>query len=1083
MKTKFDLLRLLLLLVFFSVAVVKGHTGSTSLLKTSNKTDFLKVFEGRISKSIEGRVVDEDGEPLIGVNVLLKGTDKGTATDFDGYFTLDDVNTDDILIVSYVGYQTQEVIIGEAVEIEVVLISDSQLLDEVIVVGYGTQKKANLTGSVAVIDSRDLESRPVVNVSQALQGLAPGLNISQSGSLGGSLENRPSINIRGIGTIGEGSTASPLILIDGVEGDINALNPQDIESISVLKDAASSSIYGSRAPFGVILITTRGGKAGKASINLSSNFRFDQPVLIPEMMDSYSFAMYFNDAGINAGQSPFFTNERLDRIQEYQNGTLKTTLIPRQSDPSIWADGYLEGNDNVDWYKALFKDRSFSQNYSLDASGGNENIQYFISGNLLNQPGLMVFGKDQFDRYNTTARVDGRLTNWLSVQYRSRFSREEFQRPSYMNGTFYNDIARQGWPVLPLYDNNGQLYDSPSPALGLRDGGKAKMQNDNFLQQLNVIVEPLPDLKIFGSFAYTKSDDFYHWDLQQTFNYNIANEPYPAKTTSKAHEEALRSNYLSSNIYGEYMKTFLLNTFKIMAGIQYEQFENRFIMAEREGIIVPEISLLDGTSGTDYNGKTVPPLVSGKNNDWATEGYFGRLNYDFDDKYLLELNIRYDGSSRFRKESRWILSPSISAGWNISQENFFDSIRDRIDMLKLRGSYGILGNPNTDNWYPTYLTMPIGISNGNWLVNNARPNTASAPGLISSTLTWEKIKSWNIGVDIGAMDGKLSLNFDYFNRLTEDMIGPAPELPSILGTSVPRLNNTDLKTSGFELNMQWQDFLSQDFHYSVGLLLSDSKTRITRYPNPTNSIDRYIEGQLMGEIWGYSTIGIAKTDDEMRSYLESLGNGGQNALGSKWGAGDIMYKDVNGDGAVDEGARTLADHGDLKVIGNSTPRYSMGINLAMTWKRLDFRTFFQGVLKRDYFHTSPAFWGIIESGIWQSAGLVPHLDYFRGDEDHPLGLNLNSYYPRPLFDSGRNQWPQTRYLQDASYVRLKSLQIGYSISPKIGMNRVRIYLSGENVLTFSRTKNMFDPETIDGGENGNVYPLFKSYSIGFNINL
>lgn len=1064
-----------------------------------NKTTKIKMFIsvgmwiatlGLYSQNItvNGNIKDINKEPIIGATIVVQGNEShGTITDLDGNFTLQNVDPTDVLHITYVGMEDKVINVNGRTTLDIVMLEDVTTIDEVVVVGFATQKKVNLTGSVSVVNSEDLESRPVVNVSQALQGLAPGLNITQSGTLGGSLENRPSINIRGVGTIGEGSSASPLILIDGIEGDINSLNPQDIDNISVLKDAAASSIYGSRAPFGVILITTKQGKSGKTTISVNSNFRVNEPTLIPEMMDSYTFALYFNDAGINSGQTPFFTDERIARIKDYMDGKITTTIIPRSTDSSIWADGYMEGNDNVDWYKALYQSKTVSQNYSVDVSGGNESVKYYISGDYLNQPGFMKFGKDQYDRYNTNINLDAKLLEWLSINYISRFTREEFQRPSYMNNTFYNDIVRQGWPMLPLYDNNGQLYDSPSPALSLRDGGKSKRQTDRLIQQISLTATPMENWTIFGNFAYSKTDYFYHWELQKTYNYNINNEPYPAKTVSKVNEEAFRENYFNLNLYSQYLKSVGKNNFTFMAGIQLEETGNRFLMGEREGIIVPNIPLLDATSGTDYNGKTVPPKVSGRNNDWSTIGYFGRLNYNFEERYLLEFNLRYDGSSRFRKERRWVLSPSLSAGWNISRESFWSNIEEYINMFKVRGSYGELGNQNTDNWYPTYLIMPIGISNGTWLVNGASPNTSSAPGIISTSLTWEKIRNWNFGLDLAFLNNRLGITFDYFNRFTDDMIGPAPEMPVILGTSVPRTNNTNLKTFGSELNISWRDRVNNSLSYNVNLLLADSRTKITKYPNPTNSLDRYREGQLMGEIWGYETIGIAKTDEEMEEHLATLPEGGQNALGSNWEAGDIMFKDLNGDGLIDDGSRTIDDHGDLKIIGNSTPRYSFGLDLGLNWKGFDTRVFFQGILKKDVFSMTPAFWGV-RDGIWNSTGLKPHIDYFRDDETHPLGLNTDSYYPRPLFASGKNQWIQSRYLQDASYIRLKNIQIGYTLSTENrnilkGIDKMRVFISGENLFTLTRVGKMFDPETIDGGVYGNVYPLYKTYSVGINITL
>jgi TonB-linked SusC/RagA family outer membrane protein len=1036
--------------------------------------------------TVRGSVKDTKGEPLIGVTVRLKGTTIGMITDINGNFVLSNVPADATLEISYVGMKSQSIPINGRTSIDVVLEEETAELEEVVVVGYGTQKKINLTGAVSSVNSETLENRPVVNAAQALQGLAPGLNITQTGTLGGSLENRPTINIRGVGTIGQGSSGTPLILIDGAEGDINSLNPQDIESVSVLKDAAASSIYGSRAPFGVVLITTKQGKEGKPIINVNSNLRIGGPILVPEMMDSYTFALYFNDAGINAGQTPFFTAERLQRIKDFMDGKIATTIIPNPTNPHYWADGYMEGNDNVDYYKALFSSQVLSQEYSVNASGGRENFSYYLSGNYLDQPGLMKFGSDGYTRYNTTLKVSSKILNWLSLVYTNRFSREDYKRPSYMNDSFYSDLVRQGWPMLPLYDNNGHLYDCPSPPLKLRDGGKAKKQTDALVQQINLTIEPIKDWKILGDLTYRKVDEFYHWDLQKTYNYDVLNNPIPARTQSLVHEDANRSNYFNSNIYTEFSKTLKKHYFKILIGMQAESMEYRNVLAERQGIIAPQKPVLDVTSGNDYFGKVGPPMVSGRYSDWSTLGYFGRINYNFSERYLFEANLRYDGSSRFRSDKRWVYSPSISGGWNISRENFWDPIQKYINILKIRGSYGVLSNQNTQDWYPTYVIMPLGISNGDWLVNGSRPNTASAAGLISSTLTWESVNTWDLGFDISFLNNRLSGTFDYFKRSTDDMVGPAPELPVILGTAVPRTNNTNLETYGFDLSITWKESLKNGLSYNIGFLLSDAQTKITKYPNPTRSLDQYRKGQLMGEIWGYETIGIAKTQEEMDAHLNSLPNGGQNALGANWKAGDIMYNDLNNDGKINDGARTADDHGDLKMIGNSTPRYPFGLDIGANFKGFDFRAFFQGILKRNYFSSTEAFWGI-RNGIWWSTGLEPHIDYYRDDPDHPLGKNLNSYYPRPIMGDNKNQYVQTKYLQDASYLRLKNLQVGYTLpstlSSKIGITKIRAYFSGENICAFTNVAKMFDPETIDGGLAGNVYPLFKTYSVGINITL
>ncbi|WP_197739888.1 SusC/RagA family TonB-linked outer membrane protein [Pedobacter sp. BS3] len=618
-----------------------------------------------------------------------------------------------------------------------------------------------------------------------------------------------------------------------------------------------------------------------------------------------------------------------------------------------------------------------------------------------------------------------------------------------------------------------------------RDGGRGNRQTDGISQQLKLTVEPVKGWKLMGDVNYSITDIFYHWDLQRTYNHDVNGNPYPASTASEVHEEGSRDNYLNANLYTEYARSLRNHNFKVLLGMQSELMKTHYMMAERQGVIVPSLTVIDVTSGNDPNGKAVPPSVAGSNQHWSTAGYFGRINYNYKERYLVEGNLRYDGSSRFRREKRWIYSSSASAGWNIDKESFWEPLQKYVNTFKIRGSYGELSNQNTNNWYPTYSTMPTGTANGSWLVNGAKPNTASAPGLVTSDLSWEQARTWNIGVDASFLRGRLIATFERFTRYTDNMTGPAPELPIILGTPVPKANNTSLKTSGFELDVAWQDRLHNGLGYNVRFLLSDSKTEITKYPNPTGSLSTYLAGHMMNEIWGYQTIGIAKTQAEMDAHLASLPNGGQNALGSNWKAGDLMYVDVNGDGKINAGANTITDHGDLVLIGNSTPRYLASLDLGANYKGFDFRAFFQGVLKRDYFNNSFYFWGA-STTIYSSAGLKEHADYFRDDPNHPLGQNLDAYYPRPLL-SAKNQLVQTKYLQDASYIRLKNLQVGYtipqSITKKLGVNKFRAYVSGENVWTISNIATMFDPETIDGGWNGSVYPLSKVYSFGVSITL
>lgn len=1023
---------------------------------------------------------------LIGVSVRVAGSSQGTMTDVNGAFQLR-TEPNATLNFTYTGYDPKTISLsalkpqanGEYV-ITVSMVAKDNSLNEVVVVGFGKQKKVNLTAAVSTIDAKDLADRPVQNVTQALQGLAPGLNISQNN---GSLESRPSVNIRGVGSISSASSASPLVLVDGMEGSINLLNPQDVESISILKDAAASSIYGSRAAFGVILVTTKKGKAGRVNVNYNNNFRSTRPVLMPKMMDSYTFAMYFNAAGTNGGSAPHFGAAQLQRIQDYQNGTLKASVIPNPSNTNFWGEGYAYGNDNIDWYDVMYRKQAFSQEHNFSINGGNEKTTYYLSGNLLDQGGMMALNQDMYNRYSLTAKISSKLNSWAEFNYTNRFLREGYQRPANLTTTFYQDLGRQGWPTLPLYDPNGYLFSSPSPALGMRDGGVDNNRTETIYQQFQLVLEPIKSWKTIVDLNYRTRNDFRHWDSQMLYNYDVKGNPYLYKNTSNVYEYGYKENYYNINAYSEYTKSLNKHNFKGMVGFQMESSRYRDLSVQRNGIIEASLPTINTTSGTDINGVIVAPSVSGQYQNWATAGLFGRLNYDYDGKYLIEGNLRYDASSRFRAENRWAWFPSVSAGWNIAREEFFKGFANTVNTLKLRASYGTLGNQNTNVWYPTYITMPLGTATGSWLLNNARPNTASAPNPVSTSLTWETVKSYNLGLDWALFNSRLTGSFDIYERKTLNMLGPAIELPATFGITIPPTNNTDLKTKGFDMEIAWNDRLKNGLRYGVKFILSDNQTTVTRYPNATNSLNTYREGQKLNEIWGYTTVGIAKTQEEMNAHLARSSNG-QTLFGSQWAAGDIMYADYNGDGKIDWGNWTQGNSGDAHIIGNSTPRFNFGFDVNAAWKNFDVRAFFQGVMKRDYWQGSSFFWGAV-SDKWWSMGLVQHQDYFRASPTDPMGQNLNSYYPRPIFGSGKNQQIQTAYLQNAAYIRLKNLQIGYTLPAgvlqKLHIQKLRLVATGENLWTGTSMAKMFDPETVDGGSGGSVYPLSRVLSLGLSV--
>ena len=1032
------------------------------------------------AKRVKGTITDASGIPIIGANVMVKGTTNGTITDLDGNFSLE-VSEGDLLEISYIGYLTQTQRVGKESTLAITMAEDSKQLEEVVVVGFGTQKKVNLTGAVSMVDSETFEDRPVQNVAMMLQGVMPGLNITKTD---GTMDAAPTINIRGTTTIGEGSDGSPLILIDGMEGDMNMLNPQDIESVSVLKDAAASSIYGSRAPFGVILITTKKGKEGRFTVNYNNSLRWNTPVKRPHTVDSYRFATYFNDAAINAKATGKFTPERMQRIRDYMDGKITTVNIPDPNNPTVWADGYDYANANVDWWDVLFNKWTFSQEHTASMMGGTDKIQAYASINFLDAGGMMKLSEDTYKRYATNLKLSAQLSKMISVNYGVRYSRSDYDRPARMGNI--GALGYQTWPVLPVYDDNGYFFSSPSPALGIAEGGRDKTSYNIMTQQLSVIVNPFEGLVINGDINYSFTSQHNHWDTQKTYNHNVAGDPIPNADNTEVREYSKTYSYMNPNLYATYSHEFENgHDFKVMLGFQSEQYWDNAFSALRNGIMVPGMDVIDITNGTDGSGKITSPTVSGARNKWAVFGFFGRLNYNWKGRYLLEVNLRYDGTSRFREDQRWKWFPSFSAGWNIAQEDFWSDWTDYVNVLKLRASYGTLGNQNTSSWYPTYLTMPVGTASGGWLINGVKPNTADGPGIISSTMTWETIKSLDFGFDISALQNRLNVNFGWYRRQTLDMIGPAPELPGILGTAVPKTNNTDLETKGIELTIGWKDQLPNGLAYQVAFNLSDDRTKITNYPNDTYDLNKYYTGQTIGEIWGYETIGIAKTQEEMDNHLASLPNGGQNSLGSQWEAGDIMYKDLNGDGTINNGAYTKDDHGDLKVIGNNTPRFRFGLSLGAQWKNFDIYAFYQGTMKRDYWEGSYNFWGYGD-WIWRSVAFEEHMDYFRNDPDHLLGENLDAYYPRPVDGTDKNHQTQTRYLQNAAYIRLKNLSVGYTlpshIMSRIGISKFRVFLSGENLWTGTQLSSIFDPEQLGGGTGSIGYPLSKTISAGVNVN-
>ena len=1057
---------------------------STSLLHANitYKANAAVVQQQSVCK---GTVVDSNGEPVVGASVFAvsNGHKKGSVTDLDGNFEIDGIASGSSLTISYVGYKTQQVT-WNGKDLKVTLQESSEMLDNVVIVGYGTQKKVNLTGAVSVVSSKTLDSRPVTSVAQALQGEVPGLNFSV-GNAGGSLKSRMGLNIRGIGTIGEGSNAAPLVLIDGSEGDLYSISPNDIESISVLKDASSSAIYGSRAAFGVILVTTKSGKEGRTNVSYNGNVRFSTATQIPEMPNSYDFARYWNDAAANSGGNAPFSQDMLNKIKNHIDGTPApgeevTTTWQGTAANEPWSM-YNGSWDNTNWFKEMYKSAVPSTEHNISVSGGGNKVNYYISGAILSQRGLIRHGKDKLKRYNFSSKVTANLTDWATVTYNTKWIREDYSRPSYMTGLFFHNIARR-WPTNPVYDPNGH-YVHGNEVLQMENGGIDATQEDKLFQQLALEFRPIKGWKIRLEGNYNTTNYHNHWDVLPIYYYDPDQHPIAAAWSgdyaagkSNVGEAMSKNNYYNGRFFTEYNMT--LNDkheFKFLAGLDMESNIYTNLSASQADLVTPLVPTLNNATN-----KVVGRGFS--NTHWSTMGMFGRINYAYDSRYLAEFSIRRDGSSRFIGDKTWGTFPSFALGWNIANEQFFKPLNKTVNTLKLRLTYGSLGNTNTDQLYPWFLRQPISSNSSAWLVNGERVNTSGVPGLVSPFLTWERVQSWNIGLDFGLFNNKLQGTFDYFVRTTKNMVGPAPVKPSILGATQPKENNSDMRSNGWDLEVRWRDRVGQ-LNYGIKVVLSDDYQTITNFYNPNRLLSQWCAGKRMGDIYGYKVEGIAQTDQQMNEWLAN----NKPSWGSDWAAGDVMYKDLNGDKKVNSGKSTYDDMGDLTKIGNSLPRYRFGITLDANWKGFDFLIFMQGVGKRDFWDASPYSVGA-NTGLWQSAAFKDHLDYWRPATDTNFGPNTNAYYPRPLFGQGsKNFQTSDRYLQNAAYMRIKNIQLGYTlpaaIASKIGASRVRLYFSAENLVTFTKMNKIFDPEATGGDWGpGKLYPLQRTISFGLNLN-
>lgn len=1025
-------------------------------------------------KTINGTITDEGGVPLPGVNITIKGTTDGTTTNFDGEYSIDAIEGQSLLF-SIVGFEDQTLTIGSSNTMNVTM-KEGTMLDEVLVVGYGTQKKINATGAVATIDSKILEDRPMTRLSQGLQGAVANLNIMTEYG-GGAPNATQSFNIRGY--TGLGTSGGPLIVIDGVQGgDINAINPNDIENISVIKDAAAAAVYGSSAPYGVILITTKRGKEGRLQVTYNNTTTLKTPIGMPKMMNSLDHALLYNEASQNAGGANIFDSETMDRIRQYMAGTLTT-----ETRPSDGADEWLywgKANANNDWYKLFYKDVQVVQQHNLSVSGGSEKSKYYMGIGYNENPGMLRYGNDVYRRYNIRSNLSSKVNDWLEVGLRTSYSKESFNRPwaggNRTGGNWMHQLARK-WPSIPLYtpetEHAEKNYAEVSDAGFMEEGGRHIEDWDKPTITGEIVLTPLKGLE--ATFNYTYEADINNQsDHIKTVYYPLPSgklSPIDWTYPNEFSRSATFNKHKILNAFITYENNLNLHNFKILGGYVMEERDNTSFSGGNKNLYTDNVPSISTTHGKS-------PYISDSRTQLASEGVFGRFNYNFDEKYLLELTGRYDGTSRFLSDSRWKFYPGISAGWNMDREIFWEKagIKDYVNAFKIRGSYGSLGDQSSiGSWYPFYPTLGTASpTNGNWYFDGGREARTSSPGLANPDITWVTTNTLDFGVDLAAFKNRLDVTFDWYRRDARDYLGPARDYPAVLGTNPPQENAAAIETKGFDMTITWRGKIGEA-NYSVRGNLSNYKGYVTRFPNDAKLISNWYSGEQMGAIYGYTTVGYFQSDADVANAPD------QSKIYSSWGPGDIQYADTNGDGKIDWGSNTVDDMGDLKIIGNTTPQYQFGVFGNVDWKNFDASIFVQGVGKRDYFPNSGLnyFWGIT-GNQWQSSGFSTHMD--RWTPSNPDG-----YFPKFYMsgENSKNLQTQTKYLQNGAYVRLKTIELGYTLPQhllsKAGVQKLRFFAMVENVATITPLKkhSTLDPEIFFSDMK--IYPLQRGYSFGLNV--
>ncbi|KAA0994249.1 TonB-dependent receptor [Dyadobacter sp. UC 10] len=1002
--------------------------------------------------SVSGKITDDTGSPLPGVSILIKGTSKGATTNSDGSYNVEVVSGDAVLVISFVGYVSQEIQVGTRSVIDVQLVVDDKALEEVVVVGYGVQKKANLTGAVSTIDSKAIENRPSSNLSTGLQGVTPGLIITrQTGQPG-----RENIAIQIRGATSANGNVNPLVLLDGVSVPISTMqtmNPNDVESISVLKDAAAAAIYGAQAAGGVILITTKKGKSGKVTFDYTGQQGIDWSTNVPDRMSLLDEALFSNQARINSGSSPEYTDEEIQRIRDG---------VPYVVNPAD-TSSYLYYNQKPIADELLRKITSMST-HNITARGGTDKLNFLISGGYYNKQGVFKVGPDSYDRYNARINLGAELTKHLTLDSRLSYT-HEYTNSSYAEanggGLIYQVYRFR--TRNPAFTPEGRYNTSNSTYAQLAEGGynhyKRNFFDGVFTLTAANFVKGL-QLRAVAGTQYRRGD-------RQRFNRTV---PLWSKSKVASYVNQINSYNIDNELTKNINMQFLANyDFKIgekhnialFAGYQWEEFREDFLYSGATNLVSNDLPTLNlGDDKTKTNSQTI------RTN--AFQSVFGRFNYNFANKYLFEATVRLDESSKLAPGLRKKFFPSASVGWNMHQEDWFANTLPFFSEFKLRGSWGRLGGALGDaigNYdYLSQLTRA-----NNLVLGDSRTSYIYQGSIPSANLSWETIETTNGGLDLGLFQNRLQFNGDYYVKFNRNML-TAQQLPGTIGIGSPRKNNGELKSWGWETELRYRDKIGKEFTYSLAINFSDNNNRLISFSGRNvvgTGTNGLIEGYAMNTVWGYKTSGYFTSEDEVKNWAFQ---------DNRAGVGDVKYNDIDGDKRITVGKGTAENHGDLVLLGTTAPRYLFGFTLGAGWKGFDFTAFFQGVGKRSYRSTAESIAPLLVT--WKQAMGI-HSDYWTPE-------NQDALFPRPYTGATHNYLASDKWTLDASYIRLKNIQLGYTIplriTEKVKISRARVFFSGQDILTLSgmgKFQGFFDPETRDGVEND--YPFFATASFGLNV--